>query len=273
MSAQYAHYLLEARELAAQAADRILEVYRKGFDVDTKSDGSPLTDADRAAHQLIVQGLAKLAPDIPILSEESDSQVMDARLNWGKFWLVDPLDGTREFVKRNDEFTVNIALIDNHRPVLGVVHLPVSGVSYFAREGDAAYRCDPGGDDRVIHVRPYRGGVATIATSRSHPGADLADYLARFEQRQGPFQTLSMGSSIKLCLVAEGRADIYPRLGPTSEWDTAAAQCVVEAAGGRVVDPKNQPLVYNKPSILNPWFFASGGGEHDWTAYLAEAEA
>ncbi|HEC12444.1 MAG TPA: 3'(2'),5'-bisphosphate nucleotidase [Acidiferrobacteraceae bacterium] len=270
MPVQYSRYLSQTRELAAQAADRILDIYQRGFEVDTKSDGSPLTDADRAAHKVIIAGLAKLSPDIPILSEESDNHVLDVRLKWKKFWLVDPLDGTREFIKRNDEFTVNIALIDNHRPVLGVVHIPVSGVSYFACDGDGAFRCDPGGDSQAIHVRMYRGGAATIATSRSHPGNDLADYLARFEQRQGSFQTLAMGSSIKLCLVAEGRVDIYPRLGPTSEWDTAAAQCVLEAAGGRVVDSKNSPLSYNKPSILNPWFFASGGGQHDWTAYLAE---
>lgn len=270
MSVHYARYLPRIRELAAQAADRILDIYQRGFDVDTKCDGSPLTDADRAAHQVIVTGLAKLTPDIPTLSEESGSHVLDMRQDWEKFWLVDPLDGTREFVKRNDEFTVNIALIDGHRPVLGVVHLPVSGISYFACEGEGAFRCDPEGAERAIHARSYHGGAATIVTSRSHPGKDLADYLVRFERSQGPFQALAMGSSIKLCLVAEGRADVYPRLGPTSEWDTAAAQCVVEAAGGRVVDSKNSPLTYNKPSILNPWFFAGGGGNHDWTAYLGE---
>ena len=257
--------------IAAEAGRRILDVYERQFDVTAKDDGSPLTDADRSAHELIVTRLAQLTPGIPILSEESAKIEYSQRSGWKRFWLVDPLDGTKEFVNRNGEFTVNIALIDNAVPVLGVVVVPVTAVAYVALRGQGAWK-ETGGCDRVpIRVRNYQGGRATVVASRSHRGEALDNFLEKLSAREGEYVTTSMGSSLKLCLVAEGQADIYPRLGLTSEWDTAAAHCVVESAGGRVTDLKGQPLRYNKPDILNPWFLATGGGDYDWRVYADHA--
>jgi len=256
--------------IATEAAQRILEVYHSPFAVEQKEDRSPLTAADRAAHELIVARLATLTPGLPVLSEESKAIDIRERAGWARFWLVDPLDGTREFVKRNGEFTVNIALIDGHQPVLGVVQVPVTGVVYLGARGLGAWK-EEGGRRQPIHAREYRGGRATVVASRSHRGEAVDRYLARLEAREGQYDTASLGSSLKLCLVAEGAADIYPRLGPTSEWDTAAAQCVVEAAGGKVTNLQGSPLAYNKPDILNPWFLVTGAGSYDWTAFLDDA--
>lgn len=257
--------------IAAEAGRRILDVYERQFDVSRKDDGSPLTDADRAAHELIVTRLTQLTPGIPVLSEESAKIEYAERAGWARFWLVDPLDGTKEFVNRNGEFTVNIALVEAGAPVLGVVVVPVTAVAYLAVRGQGAWKEQGGCDRKPIHVRAYRGGRATVVASRSHRGEALDRFLERLHAREGEYATTSMGSSLKLCLVAEGEADIYPRLGLTSEWDTAAAQCVVESAGGRVTDIDGKPLRYNKPDILNPWFLATGGGNHDWRAYLDNA--
>jgi 3'(2'), 5'-bisphosphate nucleotidase len=256
--------------IARAAGERILAVYNRPFAVERKEDGSPLTAADRAAHELIVERLCALTPELPILSEESATIDYSVRSGWRRFWLVDPLDGTREFVKRNGEFTVNIALIDANRPVLGVVHVPVTGVSYLGVAGRGAWK-EQGGARAPIRARPYRGGRATVVASRSHRGEAVDRFLARLEAREGAYDTASFGSSLKLCLVAEGAADIYPRLGPTSEWDTAAAQCVVEAAGGQVINIHGAPLRYNKPDILNPWFLVTGAGDYDWRAFLDHA--
>ena len=264
-------WLEEVTAIATEAGRRILEVYERPFDVSRKDDGSPLTDADRVAHTLIVTRLAQLTPAIPILSEESALIEYRERAGWTRFWLVDPLDGTREFVNRNGEFTVNIAFIENAVPVLGVVVVPVSGVCYLAVRGQGAWKQQSGCGRIPIRVRVYRGGRATVVASRSHRGEVLERFLARLHAREGEFDTASLGSSLKLCLVAEGAADVYPRLGPTSEWDTAAAQCVVEAAGGRVTDLHGTALRYNKPDILNPWFLVTGGGDYDWRAALDDA--
>jgi 3'(2'), 5'-bisphosphate nucleotidase len=261
------HWLDEVAAIGEAAGKRILEVYQRPFDVQHKDDGSPLTEADRAAHELILARLRVLAPDLPVLSEESATIEYRVRSGWTRFWLVDPLDGTREFVKRNGEFTVNIALIDDGRPVLGVVHVPVTGVTYLGLRGVGAWKIE-GGTRQAIRVRMYRGGRATVVASRSHRGEAVDRFLARLEAREGVYDTASYGSSLKLCLVAEGAADIYPRLGPTSEWDTAAAQCVVEAAGGRVINLDGMPLHYNKPDILNPWFLVTGAGDYDWRVFL-----
>jgi 3'(2'), 5'-bisphosphate nucleotidase len=262
--------------IAVDAGRRILEVYdRPDFDVTAKGDGSPLTLADRAAHELIVERLAALHPRLPVLSEESADLDLAERRAWTRFWLVDPLDGTKEFIKRNGEFTVNIALVDHGRVELGVVYVPVTGVAYLGERGhhgQGAWK-EHGGARRAIHVRPYRGGKATVVASRSHSGPEVDRFLARLKAREGDYETASMGSSLKLCLVAEGAADAYPRLGPTSEWDTAAAQCVVEAAGGSVVDLEGKPLQYNKANILNPWFLVIGDTGYDWRALLDGAEA
>jgi 3'(2'), 5'-bisphosphate nucleotidase len=266
----YTAWLEQSAQIALEAGQRILAVYRQPFDVDHKHDGSPLTAADRAAHEVIVAGLQRLSPGVPVLSEESATIEYRGRAGWRRFWLVDPLDGTREFVNRNGEFTVNIALIEDGQPVLGVVVVPVTGVVYLGQRGRGAWK-ETGGARAPIRARPYRGGRATVVASRSHRGEHVDRFLARLEAREGAYDTTSLGSSLKLCRVAEGAADVYPRLGPTSEWDTAAAQCVVEAAGGRVTDLHGAALRYNKPDILNPWFLVTGGGDYDWRRFLDDA--
>ena len=191
------------------------------------------------------------------------------RSSWQRYWLVDPLDGTREFVKRNGEFTVNIALIDDHVPVLGVIVVPVTGLCYYARSGGGAFRQGRGETPRPISTRPLNRRHVTVAGSRSHAG----ERLGRFLSRIGDYDLVSMGSSLKSCLVAEGKADVYPRLGPTSEWDTAAAHCIVDEAGGRLTDTAMHPLRYNtKESLLNPDFFVSGSPDFDWSQYLAPSD-
>jgi len=258
-------YLAEVVALSRVAGNKILEVYDSEFSVENKADNSPLTAADMAAHHAIVDGLAKISPEIPVLSEESTQIPYSERKTWSRYWLVDPLDGTREFIKRNGEFTVNIALIDGDRPSLGVVHVPVTGVTYAAARGDGARRS---GADKVLHpvgVRKLGDGPLGVVGSRSHRGDSLNAYL----ERLGEHEMVGMGSSLKLCLVAEGIADIYPRLGLTSEWDTAAAHCVVEEAGGFVTRLDLKPLLYNtKDSLLNPFFFVFGDDSRDWSQYL-----
>src|SRR5690606_12582560 len=227
----------------------------------TKDDKSPLTAADLAAHHAIVDGLTALTPGIPVLSEESAAVPFAERSAWSRYWLVDPLDGTREFVKRNGEFTVNIALIDGDAPVLGVVHVPVTGVTYFASVEDGAFRQDGDAAPRAIASRTPPASPPVIVGSRSHAGESLKAFLARL----GEHQLVSVGSSLKLCLVAEGVADCYPRFGLTSEWDTAAAQCVAEVAGATVTDLDGNRLRYNrKDSLLNPHFIVSGDPSARW---------
>ena len=263
---ELAALLAPVTALAVKAGAAILDVYNSdAFDIQEKEDKSPLTAADLAAHHVIVDGLAALTADIPVLSEESASLPFAERSAWQRYWLVDPLDGTREFIKRNGEFTVNIALIDNGVPVLSAVHVPVTGVSYLACRGQGAFKQESGGEPRTIQVRKLGDGPVMVVGSRSHRGESLNKFLDKL----GEHEMVGMGSSLKLCLVAEGSADIYPRLGPTSEWDTAAAQCVVEQAGGFVTGTDMQPLHYNtKDSLLNPFFLVFGDDGHDWSAYL-----
>jgi 3'(2'), 5'-bisphosphate nucleotidase len=255
----------ECCTLARRAGAAILQIYAGSFAVEYKADASPLTAADMAAHRLIVVGLAGLTPDIPVLSEESSSIDWDARRGWDRYWLVDPLDGTREFVKRNGEFTVNIALIEHHAPVLGVVLVPVSGELYYGIAGEGAFlESAPGGLPQPIETRAA-AEVVRVAGSRSHGSERQAALLAHL----GEHTLVPVGSSIKFCMVARGDADLYLRLGPTSEWDTAAAQCVVEQAGGAVVDLAGAPLRYNtKESLLNPEFLTLGDVGVDWLARL-----
>ena len=252
--------------IARLAGEHILEIYNTDFDIEKKADNSPLTQADMAAHNTIVEGLEKLTPDIPVLSEESADIPFTERATWNKYWLVDPLDGTREFIKRNGEFTVNIALIENHEAILGVIYTPVTGVTHFASRGNGAFKISAAGETRQIKTRRKTHDKSIVAGSRSHRGDSLEAFLARI----GDYDIISMGSSLKSCLVAEGAADIYPRLGPTSEWDTAAAQCIVEEAGGIITQTNRQPLRYNtKESLLNPHFLVIGDPDFDWTQYLA----
>jgi len=262
----YSALLEPVIRLAVMAGEQILVVYNSAdFSVEHKQDNSPLTAADLAAHHAIVAGLADLTPGWPVLSEESVGLSWEERSGWQRYWLVDPLDGTREFIKRNGEFTVNIALIEAGVPVLGVVHVPVSGVTYSAARGVGAFRSGPQGESTPIHVRKLSAGPVMVVGSRTHRGDSLNSFL----ERLGAHDMVGMGSSLKLCLVAEGKADIYPRLGPTSEWDTAAAQCVVEQAGGFVTDTSMQALRYNtKESLLNPFFLVFGDDSRDWSQYL-----
>jgi 3'(2'), 5'-bisphosphate nucleotidase len=251
--------------IARRAGGEILEIYRSDFAVEMKADRSPVTAADGAAHKLIAGELALLTPDIPVWSEESAAAAFDERSRWARLWLVDPLDGTKEFVRRNGEFTVNIALIESHQPILGVVHVPVLDRDYFGGQGLGAFRRDGTNSPRPIAVRRPAQDPPRVVGSRSHRGAALDCFL----ERLGRHELLSTGSSLKFCLVAEGAADIYPRLGPTSEWDTAAGQAVVEAAGGRVVDAGGRPLRYNgRADPLNPWFLAFGDATRQWTTYV-----
>lgn len=257
--------LAAVTQLAERAGQAILEIYNGAYDVENKADDSPLTTADTAAHDLIDEGLRELAPEIPVLSEESAEVPYAERATWHQYWLVDPLDGTREFIKRNGEFTVNIALIEDGAPVLGVVHAPVIEVTYTGvREAGAWKRVDAQ-PAASIRVSALAAGPVRVAGSRSHANERLAAYLDQL----GEHELRPMGSSLKSCLVAEGTADLYPRLGPTSEWDTAAAQAVVEAAGGHVTDLAGAPLRYNQTeSLLNPEFLVFGDPSRNWTAYL-----
>jgi len=257
-------------KLAQDAGQRILKIYHSDFRVAIKSDQSPLTAADLASHHCLVEGLSALSSVYPVMSEESSETSFDERSAWETYWLIDPLDGTKEFIKRNGEFTVNIALIHQHRTVLGVVHAPVLNVCYFAAENCGAFKQVDGGDFEVIGVRMHAPATPVVVGSRSHGSEETSTYLSRL----GSYDLRSIGSSLKFCLVAEGQADLYPRLGPTSEWDTAAAQCVVEAAGGKVTDLQGNPLRYNtKPSLLNPYFLAYGDSSKDWQQHAVDLDA
>ena len=255
----------QINQIANLAGEKILQVYAQDFDVEEKADSSPLTQADLASHHCIVDALEKLTPQIPVLSEESAALPYAERQKWSRYWLIDPLDGTKEFVKRNGEFTVNIALIEDGVPVLGVVYVPVSGVTYYGDIEHGAFHQLPGKPATPMRVSSTCAQPMRVAGSRSHAGDSLKKFLEKLPEHN----MVAMGSSLKLCLVAEGKADIYPRLGPTSEWDTAAAQAVVEAAGGQVTDTEMQRLRYNqKDSLLNPYFLVFGDSSIDWKAYL-----
>jgi len=266
---------LECVNIARDAGDAILTIYDAGFNVEEKEDKSPLTDADLAAHNLIIKRLSELTPDIPILSEESAKLPFKERASWETYWLVDPLDGTREFIKRNGEFTVNIALIHQHKSIIGVINVPVLDVDYFAWENGGSFKSEQKNDATSISVKKLNGNESnplTVAGSRSHGSEMMQQYMAKLgAENGGNPEILSMGSSLKFCLVAEGKADLYPRLGLTSEWDTAAAHCIVEQAGGYITKTDMTPLEYNtKDSLLNPFFFVFGDNSRDWSQYLEE---
>ena len=250
--------------IARDAGAAIMAVYAQDFDVDSKADASPLTAADMAAHRIICAGLAELTPDIPVLSEESATIEWSTRRVWSRYWLVDPLDGTREFVKKNGEFTVNIALIDGDTSVLGVVYAPALDYMAHAECGTGAFVRDGATDIALMTQQPAPTPLR-VAASRSHLDPRTAAAL----ERMGATERIGMGSSLKFCRIAEGRMDVYPRFGPTSEWDTAAAQCVLEAAGGVVLALDGAPLLYNtKESLLNPDFIALGDANLHWTGWL-----
>jgi 3'(2'), 5'-bisphosphate nucleotidase len=246
--------------IAEDAGRAILDIYETDFEVEQKDDQSPLTKADLAANAIIIARLGELTPEIPIISEEVGLPDFAERSQWDCYWLIDPLDGTKEFVNRNGEFTVNIAFICDHKPVLGVVHVPVTNITYTGCQGLGAERREANQSPEPISVALESASPVRVVGSRSH----LGDSLNAFLERLGDFEMHPMGSSLKFCRVAAGGADIYPRLGLTSEWDTAAAQAVVEQAGGQVLELDGSPLSYNKKEdILNPYFLVIGPQDHD----------
>lgn len=259
--------------LSIRAGDAILKIYNSNDDVNTeiKADDSPVTDADKAGHAVLFRELSSIDTDTPVLSEEGDLPDYETRSSWHRYWIIDPLDGTKEFIKRNGEFTVNVALIENGIPVLGVVHVPVLGVTYAGASGLGALKIDSTGEKHIsCRKTPDKDGEAVqVVASRSHGSEAVERCVAKLENFFGSVERKSMGSSLKLCLVAEGEADIYPRLALTSEWDTAAAQAVVEAAGGVVIDTDLKELRYNtKADILNPFFYVLGDRSFDWSKLL-----
>jgi 3'(2'), 5'-bisphosphate nucleotidase len=265
--------LLETAVVASiEAGKEILDVYSQPIAVETKDDKSPLTMADKRAHLKIMEYLS--ATSLPVLSEEGKHMAYEERSSWTMFWLVDPLDGTKEFIKRNGEFTVNIALIENQKPVAGVIYVPVTGELYFASISDGAFKCE-----NVVATNVVKGNQGflemlkthstklknttkpdkyTVVASRSHMSPETEELIAKLRTQYGELDMVSKGSSLKLCLVAEGKANIYPRLAPTMEWDTAAGQAVCEIAGCSVINHHTQtPVLYNKENLLNPWFVVS----------------
>lgn len=263
-------------EICARAGDAILEVYNSSaeLEVDTKADDSPVTAADLAAHKVLAPALAGLIDGVPVLSEEQEIPSFEERQQWQRYWIVDPLDGTKEFIRRTGEFTVNVALIENGEAILGVVYVPVLNITYAGCKGYGAFKRTAEGQS-VIRVRPLQprleaGEPMELVASRVHGAGAVDQLVERIETKLGNVACKNMGSSLKLCLVAEGAADLYPRLAPTCEWDTAAAQAVVEAAGGVVVDDNFQLLRYNtKDSLLNPFFYVIGDRAFDWRELLA----
>jgi 3'(2'), 5'-bisphosphate nucleotidase len=262
----YKELLTVAITAAIKGSAEILEVYKMDFEVEFKADSSPLTLADRNAHKAISRILA--TSGLPILSEEGKKIPYEDRKRWKSFWLVDPLDGTKEFVKRNDEFTVNIALIEGGRPVLGVILVPVSGLLYYASLSSGAFKivlgATVGFDPEILFTEaeklPFENNQHkfTVVGSRSHLSPETRDFIDKLCEKEPGLDFVSIGSSLKLCLVAEGKANIYPRFGPTMEWDTAAGHAIVEASGGKVVIAgTSQAVQYNKPDLLNPYFIAS----------------
>lgn len=238
--------------LSEEAGRAILGVYDGPIKVTVKADDSPLTQADQAAHRLIEQALAQLTPEWPVVSEESSPEQQQLRTQSPCYWLVDPLDGTKEFIQRNGEFTVNLALIREGAPVFGVVHVPVQGLTYWGGRALGAWRRSDRGIQAIQVRQPLPGEPLKVVGSRSHSNEQTQAYLATL----GAYELISVGSSLKFCLLAEGRAHLYPRLAPTCEWDTAAAQAVLEGAGGRVETLAGESLRYSKAEILNPSFVA-----------------
>ncbi len=245
----------EVLALARLAGERILEIYQMDFAIEKKADRSPLTLADLEAHRILKAGLSTLSPRWPVLSEEDTAIPWQERRNWPCYWLIDPLDGTREFVKRNGEFTVNVALIEHGKAIFGVIHAPVLEESYFGLLGVGAFSARHTNPWRRLCCRPAGHAMPRVLASRSHSDTRLEHFI----EQLGPHERLGLGSSLKFARIATGEADVYVRLGPTSEWDTAAGQCILEAAGGSVTTLDFKRLQYNqKPSLYNPFFIAFG---------------
>ena len=242
-------------QIAIEAGDAILEIYKQDIVVETKSDNSPLTIADKNANEIIVAGLKKLDSSIPVISEENKLTDYAERSKWTNCWIVDPLDGTKEFIKKNGEFTVNIALVENGVPVLGVVHVPAQNVTYYAEKDKGSFKIE-NGVTQQLHIRKLaEDGILKIVGSRSHQTPELLEYVEQQKAKFANVDFVAAGSSLKFCLLADGKADVYPRLGPTMEWDTCAGQIVATEAGAEVLRyDNNQSLLYNRENLLNPFF-------------------
>lgn len=247
--------LSEVVGLARMAGSSVMDVYSRPFSVKYKEDSSPLTEADSSSHRVIADGLPAIAPGVPVISEEGEGVPFEARRGFERFWLVDPLDGTKEFIRRNGEFTVNIALIEDGAPVMGVVYAPACGLLYYAEKGGGAFREKAGGPPERIRSGLPGAGVRAVV-SRSHPDAHVEAFLRGYDVSS----RVEAGSSLKFCIVAEGRADLYPRFGETWEWDTAAGHAVAAEAGAAVTLPDGSPLLYNKESLKNPGFIVASAG-------------
>ena len=251
-------------DIAKEAGEAILKYYRSEYEVFRKDDKSPVTSADLAANEIIQQGLKKLSPQLPILSEESELYDYSERKHWGPFWLVDPLDGTKEFINDRPDFTVNIALIEQQKPILGVIYLPASNLLYYAARGLGSHKKTGQAAAQPIHAAITSNQPMRICGGR----ANQSEKLIRFIESLNGEKMIRRGSSLKSCLVAEGSIDLYPRFGPTWEWDTAAAQSIVEEAGGYLTNLQLEPLHYNKESLLNPGFLVFADKMIDWKNLL-----
>lgn len=245
-------HLSDITAIARQAGEAIMRIYQQDFSVTYKEDQSPLTEADTLSNEIICSALTRLYPNIPLLSEENKTVPFEERRHWAYYWCIDPIDGTKEFIKKNGEFTVNIALIHNGTPVLGVVYAPALDEMYEAKAGEGAYK---NGQKLPLHVNPDPEQLLRVVASKSHLSAETQAFIDTLAQSTGSIHQVERGSSLKLCMVAEGSADIYPRMAPTMEWDTAAADAVVREAGKMSYQfESGTPMVYNKEELLNPWF-------------------
>lgn len=266
MTNKYKQYLNPVISVAKQAGKEILKLYKKDghLAVKLKADDSPLTEADLVANDIVNSGLKALAADIPLLSEEGENIAYEERSKWGDYWLVDPLDGTNEFINHSGEFTVNIALIHNHKPVLGVSYAPAHFTCYFACIGEGAFREDADGEKCRLYTRKINSRKIKVVVSKNLGIKKLQKFLSNLDDHE----LIYYGGSLKLCLIAEGVLDVYPRLGANFEWDTAAGQCIVEEAGGAVVDLNFKQLQYNtKDSLYNPYFLVIGDRSYNWKEY------
>ncbi len=262
-------------EIAEKAGEAILSVYNAAQDIEiiTKEDDSPVTKADHAAHDVIFSGLKALTPNIPLLSEEGEIPDFDERSTWRRYWLIDPLDGTKEFINRNGEYTVNIALIEHHKPVLGIVYVPVKNVFYYGVDQQGSWKKTATGVQAIAARKVNGKAPLRVVASRRHGADALEGMLHEAEKTFGVVEKVSMGSSLKICMLADGTADWYPRLALTSEWDTAAAQAVLEAAGGLIYDEAFNKLECNrKDSLLNPFFHAVADADYDWKSLVGRAQ-
>lgn len=263
-------------DIAEDAGRAILEIYADDslWHVQKKSDASPLTAADLASHQLIAQALGALTPEIPVLSEESAEEDIAARREWHRCWVVDPLDGTKEFLKRNGEFCVNIALVEGDRVILGVVHAPEKGLTYFAEQGGGAFKRDAAGTVTQLQTRRLAAGDEVTMVASRHHRSPREDVLFENIRREfGPYHVMNFGSAFKICMVAEGAADCYPRFGATMEWDTAAAQIIIEEAGGHLISFRGMPFLYNvRETLTNRCFLAVGDQPQRWVSCWPPAD-